>query len=322
MQEIKCPKCGEVFVVDESGYANIVKQVRDKEFAKELQKREEELKDAQQKDLDLVRLEQKNQLDKALSAKDSELSEKDKKIQELEACIKNNEISRNLAVSEAVNAKEKEISQKNDEINALKADYIAKNMEQDKEIAKLQAQLANVENEKKMAVFEARQLKDKELAEKNTEIIRLKDQLSNKDTERQLGEESLKREYEAKLKHKEEQLKEKDEQIDYYKDFKARQSTKMVGESLEQHCLTQFNSLRMTAFPTAYFEKDNDAKSGSKGDFIFRESVEGTEFISIMFEMKNEMDETATKHKNEDFFKELDKDRREKKCEYAVLVSL
>lgn len=322
MQEIKCPKCGEVFVVDESGYANIVKQVRDKEFARELKKREEELKDAQQKDLDLVRLEQKNQLDKALSAKDSELSEKDKKIQELEACIKNNEISRNLAVSEAVNAKEKEISQKNDEINALKADYIAKNMEQDKEIAKLQAQLANGENEKKMAVSEARQLKDKELAEKNTEIIRLKDQLSNKDTEKQLGEESLKREYEAKLKHKDEQLKEKDEQIDYYKDFKARQSTKMVGESLEQHCLTQFNSLRMTAFPTAYFEKDNDAKSGSKGDFIFRESVEGTEFISIMFEMKNEMDETATKHKNEDFFKELDKDRREKKCEYAVLVSL
>lgn len=322
MQEIKCPKCGEVFVVDESGYANIVKQVRDKEFAKELKKREEELKEAQQKDLDLVRLEQKNQLDKALSAKDSELSEKDKKIQELEACIKNNDISRNLAVAEAVNAKEKEISQKNDEINALKADYIAKNMEQDKEIAKLQAQLANGENEKKMAVSEARQLKDKELAEKNTEIIRLKDQLSNKDTEKQLGEESLKREYEAKLKHKDEQLKEKDEQIDYYKDFKARQSTKMVGESLEQHCLTQFNSLRMTAFPTAYFEKDNDAKSGSKGDFIFRESMEGTEFISIMFEMKNEMDETATKHKNEDFFKELDKDRREKKCEYAVLVSL
>ena len=322
MQEIKCPKCGEVFVVDESGYANIVKQVRDKEFAKELQKREEELKDAQQKDLDLVRLEQKNQLDKALSAKDSELSEKDKKIQELEACIKNNDISRNLAVSEAVNAKEKEISQKNDEINALKADYIAKNMEQDKEIAQLQAKLANGENEKKMAVSEARQLKDKELAEKNTEIIRLKDQLSNKDTEKQLGEESLKREYEAKLKHKDEQLKEKDEQIDYYKDFKARQSTKMVGESLEQHCLTQFNSLRMTAFPTAYFEKDNDAKSGSKGDFIFRESMKGTEFISIMFEMKNEMDETATKHKNEDFFKELDKDRREKKCEYAVLVSL
>ena len=323
MQEIKCPKCGEVFVVDESGYANIVKQVRDKEFAKELQKREEELKEAQQKDLDLVRLEQKNQLDKALSAKDSELSEKNKKIQELEACIKNNEISRTLAVSEAVNAKEKEISQKNDEINALKADYIAKNMEQDKEIAKLQAQLANGENEKKMAVSEARQLKDKELAEKNTEIIRLKDQLSNKDTEKQLGEESLKREYEAKLKHKDEQLKEKDEQIDYYKDFKARQSTKMVGETLEQHCEIEFNRLRSAAFPNAYFEKDNDARTGSKGDYIFRESTsDGIEFLSIMFEMKNEMDTTASKKKNEDFFRELDKDRQEKGCEYAVLVSM
>ena len=121
----------------------------------------------------------------------------------------------------------------------------------------------------------------------------------------------------------EDRLKLKDEQIEYYKDFKARQSTKMVGESLEQHCLNQFNSIRMTAFPNAYFEKDNDARSGSKGDFIFREAgADGTEFISIMFEMKNEMDETATKHKNEDFFKELDKDRRQKNCEYAVLVSL
>lgn len=358
MQEIKCPKCGEVFVVDESGYANIVKQVRDKEFAKELKKREEELKEAQQKDLDLVRLEQKNQLDKALSEKDSELSEKDKEIQELKALIENNETSKALAVAEAVTAKEKEISQKNDEINAIKADFLTKNIERDREIEKLQAKLNNGENEKKMAVSEARQLKDRELAEKNSliekykaeignaeterklavaeekqkienelsqknlEINTLKAQLSSKDTEKQLGEESLKREYEAKLKHKDEQLKEKDEQIDYYKDFKARQSTKMVGESLEQHCLTQFNSLRMTAFPTAYFEKDNDAKSGSKGDFIFRESMDGTEFISIMFEMKNEMSETATKHKNEDFFKELDKDRREKKCEYAILVSL
>lgn len=130
-----------------------------------------------------------------------------------------------------------------------------------------------------------------------------------------MKEQSLHKEYEEKLKLK-------DEEIEYYKDFKARQSTKMVGESLEQHCLNQFNSLRMAAFPTAYFEKDNDVKNGSKGDFIFREDVDGIEFISIMFEMKNEMDETATKHKNEDFFKELDRDRREKGCEYAVLVSL
>lgn len=147
------------------------------------------------------------------------------------------------------------------------------------------------------------------------EITELKSQLANRDTETKLKEQSLCREYEGKLKAK-------DELIEYYKDFKARQSTKMIGESLEQHCLNQFNSLRMTAFPTAYFEKDNDTKTGSKGDFIFREAVEGIEFISIMFEMKNELDETATKHKNEDFFKELDKDRREKKCEYAVLVSL
>ena len=143
----------------------------------------------------------------------------------------------------------------------------------------------------------------------------MKNQLSNKETENQFKEQSLRKEYEDKLKLK-------DEQIEYYKDFKARQSTKMIGESLEQHCLNQFNSLRMTAFPTAYFEKDNDARNGSKGDFIFRESMEGIEYISIMFEMKNEMDQTATKHKNEDFFKELDKDRREKGCEYAVLVSL
>ena len=144
----------------------------------------------------------------------------------------------------------------------------------------------------------------------------LENELAARETESRLKEKSLQEQYEEKLKSK-------DEQIEYYKDFKARQSTKMIGESLEQHCLTQFNTLRMTAFPTAYFEKDNDARTGSKGDFIFRESDEsGTEFISIMFEMKNEADATATKHKNEDFFKELDKDRREKHCEYAVLVSL
>ena len=157
---------------------------------------------------------------------------------------------------------------------------------------------------------------EQEIAEGKTEIITLKGKLSAQETEIQLKEKSLKEQYEEKLKSK-------DEQIEYYKDFKARQSTKMIGESLEQHCLTQFNTIRMTAFPTAYFEKDNDARTGSKGDFIFRESSEdGTEFISIMFEMKNEADTTATKHKNEDFFKELDKDRREKHCEYAVLVSL
>ena len=157
--------------------------------------------------------------------------------------------------------------------------------------------------------------KEKELSEQAAEMAELKNRLAQQETESQLKAQSMQREYESRLKQK-------DEMIEYYKDFKARQSTKMIGESLEQHCLSQFNALRMTAFPDAYFEKDNDARSGSKGDFIFRESRDGVEFISIMFEMKNEADETATKHKNEDFFRELDKDRREKKCEYAVLVSL
>ena len=186
----------------------------------------------------------------------------------------------------------------------------------EQKIIELQAKLEASETTKKLAVAEAVEKKNEELTQKTTEIADLKGDLKSKETESRLSEKSLQEKYEEKLKLK-------DEQIEYYKDFKARQSTKMIGESLEQHCLTQFNSIRMTAFPNAYFEKDNDAKTGSKGDFIYRESDEdGTEFISIMFEMKNEADATATKHKNEDFFKELDKDRNEKGCEYAILVSL
>lgn len=261
MQEIKCPNCGEVFAVDESGYAQIVRQVRDREFEKELKRREDDFAQMKENALKLAQMEQKEEFSKAISAKDAQLSEKDRIIGEL------------------------------------------------------RAQIAGSETEKKLAVSEVMNEKEKELSEKATEIARLKSSLSNKDTENELKAQSLKKQYEDRLKLK-------DEQIEYYKDFKARQSTKMIGESLEMHCLNQFNALRMTAFPNAYFEKDNDARTGSKGDFIFRESAEGVEFISIMFEMKNEMDETATKHKNEDFLKELDKDRREKKCEYAVLVSL
>ena len=183
-------------------------------------------------------------------------------------------------------------------------------------IAELRAKLEASENEKKLAVSVAVEKKNEELTKKTEEIADLKGELKSKETESKLNEKNIKEQYENTLKLK-------DEQIAYYKDFKARQSTKMIGESLEQHCLTQFNQIRMTAFPKAYFEKDNDASSGSKGDFIYREcSDDGTEFISIMFEMKNEADATATKHKNEHFFKELDKDRREKGCEYAILVSL
>ena len=262
MQELKCPKCGEVFQVDETGYDQIVHQVRDKEFIKELDRREKEMQDKREQELELIRLQEEK------------------------------EYSANIAEKEAL--------------------LTAK----DREIAELQAKLRASETEKKLAVAEAVEKKNEELSKKTSEIAGLKGDLKNIETENRLNEKALKEQYEDKLKLK-------DEQIEYYKDFKARQSTKMIGESLEQHCLNQFNSLRMTAFPNAYFEKDNDARTGSKGDFIYREcGDDGTEFISIMFEMKNEADTTATKHKNEDFFKELDKDRNEKGCEYAILVSL
>lgn len=261
MQEIKCPNCGEVIQVDESDYAQIVQQVRDKEFEKELSRREREMADKRETELQLIRVQQEQERANAVFEKDAAIADKDRKIAELNAELEAAEIKKKLAIAEATGAVEKQLS------------------------------------------------------EKAAEIIELKGKLESRETESRLREKSLAEQYEGKLKLK-------DEQIEYYKDFKARQSTKMVGESLEQHCLNQFNSLRMTAFPNAYFEKDNDARTGSKGDFIFCESADGTEFISIMFEMKNEMDTTATKHKNEDFFKELDKDRREKGCEYAVLVSL
>ncbi len=262
MQEIKCPNCGKVFQVDESGYTQIVQQVRDREFDQELKRREAELARKKEDDLEIVRLEQEKAYQEAMTKKNNELSQ--------------------LEI----------------------------------EVEKLKNLLSNAETEKKLAVTEAVREKDEALSGQATKIAELNGKLASKESEHQLAEKSLKERYEI-------QLKDKDELIERYRDMKARLSTKMVGESLEQHCQNEFNQIRMSAFPNAYFEKDNDARSGSKGDFIFREADEdGTEFISIMFEMKNEMDETATKHKNEDFFKELDKDRREKNCEYAVLVSM
>ncbi|WP_251387945.1 DUF2130 domain-containing protein [Mediterraneibacter agrestimuris] len=309
MREIKCPNCGKVFQVDESEYAQIVRQVRDSEFKEEILNREKELAERKENDLKIAHMEQEKEFKEALSDKEKELVEKNAVIEQLRAQISGSEIEKKLAVNEAVSEKEKE----RDTALGKKAEELA---EKERLIEQLRAQIENGKTEKELAVSKAVQEKERELSEKTTEITKLRGQISSKEAEGKLKEQSLKVQYEDKLKLK-------DEQIEYYKDFKARQSTKMVGESLEQHCMNQFNQIRMTAFPMAYFEKDNDARSGSKGDFIFRESSEdGTEFISIMFEMKNEMDETATKHKNEDFFKELDKDRREKGCEYAVLVSL
>ena len=261
MQEIKCPNCGKVFQVDETGYAQIVQQVRDSEFEAELDRRVREIKKQKEGDLKIVRMEQEKLRSDEIAKKDEELFEKEKEIERLKMMLDKSDTEKELAVSKAVQKKDRELSEKGNEIERLKGD---------------------LELQKKEG-----KLRENNLIEKHK------------------GELAL-----------------RDDEIERLKDFKAKQSTKMVGESLEQHCMSQFNQIRMTAFPNAYFEKDNDIRTGSKGDFIFRESADGTEFISIMFEMKNEMDETATKHKNEDFFKELDKDRKEKNCEYAVLVSL
>lgn len=248
MQEIKCPKCGEVFQVDESGYAAIVKQVRDREFEKEVTERESVYKTEKDSAVEVA-------VAKVASEKDKQLAEKELEIARLKGELELNKTSTELAVRNAVQ-------------------------------------------------------------EKETRILELESKMELKHSEWELKERSL-------CERHADEIRRKEEEVAYYKDFKARQSTKMIGESLEQHCETEFNKLRATAFQNAYFEKDNDARTGSKGDFIYREySDDGVEFISIMFEMKNEMDTTATKHKNEDFFKELDKDRREKNCEYAVLVTM
>ena len=316
MQEIRCPKCGEVFQVDETGYDQIAQQVRDKEFEKELERRKSELNAKHEQSLEIIRLQEEKEYNANIAQKDAEIFSKDQKISELQAKLNASETEKRLAISAALEKKNEEHSMATREYTENLTQKETELFAREQKIAELQAKLDVSETEKKLAVAEALEKKNEELSQKTTEIADLKGELKNKETESRLNEKSLQEQYEEKLKLK-------DEQIEYYKDFKARQSTKMIGESLEQHCLTQFNAIRMTAFPNAYFEKDNNAKTGSKGDFIYRECGEdGTEFISIMFEMKNEADETATKHKNEDFFKELDKDRNEKGCEYAILVSL
>lgn len=289
MNEIKCPKCGTVFQIDEQDYESIVKQVRDHTFEEELNERkaqfQRELESAvklAKADTEKKLLEQVNQLKMANA--------------NLETRIQSSEEEKKQAVQSTKAAVEKEYTSKISELTLSKT--------------KLENDLKLKDTENKLAVEQAISAKDKT-------IDSLSNELSLKEKEFQLKETSMKESYESKLK-------DKDEQIAYYKDFKARQSTKMIGESLEQHCSTEFNKLR-SLFKNCYFEKDNDAKTGSKGDFIFRAYADDehtSEIVSIMFEMKNEADQTATKHKNEDFFKELDKDRREKKCEYAVLVSL
>lgn len=280
MNEIKCPKCGTVFQIDEADYDSIVKQVRDREFDKEISSREEQHKVDRENAVKLAEAHIKEELGQELNKKDLEISE-------LKLSLKVNE-------EKTINKVEKEYQE---------------------QINKLQLQITELKS--KMQLQESKSELDiqKAVSEKNQKISDLSSELALKSKEFELKETTIKESYENKLK-------DKDDQIAYYKDFKAKQSTKMIGESLEQHCNVEFNRLR-PLFKNAYFEKDNDARTGSKGDFIFRDyDDDGNEIVSIMFEMKNEADMTATKHKNEDFFKELDKDRKEKKCEYAVLVSL
>jgi hypothetical protein len=288
MNEVVCPHCKKAFKVDEAGFADILKQVRDHEFEQELLERVQLLEKDKENAVRLVEEQTKNLLKDDLSKREAEVAalkaEKDAAVAKLQA-------EKDLALTRLESQKDTELSE-------------------------LKGRLQSTETEKKLAVTEAVNKVEKERDE-------LASELRTKDTEKQLLETSLKEKYATELKTKDDIIKLKDEEIALRKDMKAKLSTKMVGETLEQHCETEFNRLRATGFQNAYFEKDNDARSGSKGDYIYRETDDaGNEVISIMFEMKNEGDETASKHKNDDFLRELDKDRTEKNCEYAVLVTL
>ena len=317
MHEIICPHCGKAFKIDEAGYADILKQVRDSDFEKQLHERLELAEQDKRNAVELAQAKASSELQKAASAKDAE-------IQELKAKLEAGEVERKLAVSEALSIVERDrdalaaalekAKQEKEAASQLAEAKLLNELQKaaatkDAEIQNLKAKIDAGEVAKKLAITEAVGVVEKERDE-------LKNGLDRAALEKQLAETALKDKYET-------QLKDRDGEIVRLRDMKARLSTKMIGETLEQHCEIEFNRLRATAFPKAYFEKDNDARTGSKGDYIFRDMDDaGTEIVSIMFEMKNEGDETATKKKNEDFFKELDKDRTEKGCEYAVLVSL
>ena len=290
MENIRCPNCGTVFQVSESYYESIRRQIRDKEYEKDIASKEKQF--TAEKDAAVAEALRNAERIYAESA-----SEKDRKIGEMEILL----------------------SKKESEIGSA---VLAERMKAQEELSKLETRLAAADSalelarkEAEIGRKEAAAEAEKVLAEKDAEILRLNGVLKASESESALRVHTEKEKYEALLRLK-------DEEIERYKDFRARLSTKMIGESLETHCMDEFNRMRQAAFPSAYFEKDNDARTGSKGDFIFRDYDDGVEYISIMFEMKNEADGTGKKHRNEDFFKELDKDRREKGCEYAVLVSM
>jgi len=317
MHEIICPHCDKAFKIDETGYADILKQVRDNDFEQQLHERLELAEKDKRNAVELAKSEIGSEMQKTAASKDTE-------IQALKAKLEAGDVAKKLAVTEALSEVEKERAALASEIEQSKRDKqaaseladakLAKEVQEtaatkDKEIQILRAKLDVTKVEQQVAITGAVSVVEKERDE-------FKNGLKHAELEKQLAEKSLKDKYET-------QIKDRDDAIERLRDMKVRLSTKMVGETLEQHCDTEFNRIRATAFPRAYFEKDNDARTGSKGDYIFRDTHEsGTEIVSIMFEMKNESDTTATKKKNEDFLKELDKDRTEKGCEYAVLVSL
>ncbi|MCL3854172.1 DUF2130 domain-containing protein [Parabacteroides sp. GYB001] len=289
MKELTCPNCGNVFTVDEADYASIVSQVKNAEFKDEVDRRLKELRQQTiaEQEAENLRAEQKYQNE--LATKMLELKKKDTEIAML------NEKLNSIAESKQM-------------------EYYVDLEKKEKEILELKSQIEKSDDKLKIAILEEQGKSKQDIQLKETEILELKSLINSQKSEATIREANIKDGYEL-------QLKQKQEMVDYYKDLKAKMSTKMIGETLEIHCNTEFNRIR-PMFPNAYFEKDNDASAGSKGDFIFRDSEDGIEYLSIMFEMKNEMDETATKHKNEDFLKKLDEDRRSKNCEYAILVSL
>lgn len=317
MHEIICPHCNKAFKIDEAGYADILKQVRDTAFEQQLHERLVLAEKDKQSAVELAKAQLTTELQKSAAAKDAE-------IQTLQAKVSSADQAQQLAVTQALSRTEKERDALAHQLAQARRDnQAATELAQAQRMADLQmaaatstaeihalrAQLDAATKDQQLAVNQALSTVEKQRDE-------FKNRFEQAQLEKRLAEQSLKEKYEL-------QIKEREDAIERLKDLKAKLSTKMVGETLEQHCETEFNRIRPTAFPRAYFEKDNDASKGSKGDYIFKDSDEaGTEIVSIMFEMKNESDTTATKKKNEDFFKELDKDRSEKGCEYAVLVSL
>ena len=284
MNQIKCPHCGKEFTIDEASYSDIASQIKNKEFHLEVHEKLDQLKLQNEKDIVIEKSKVESEYKDKLSMKEQELNTLKQQLKSTDDIKKLEVIGIETKLKEELSAKDMQILKMQSKLEVINKDN------------ELETQLA--------------------IAKKERELLELTNQIKLEKQQREIEQSSLKGTYE-------EQLKLKDEEIAFYKDFKAKQSTKMVGESLEMHCEIEFNRIRAMAFPNAIFGKDNDAKTGSKGDYIYRENDEfGNEIISIMFEMKNQNDQTATKKKNEHFFKELDKDRNEKKCEYAVLVSL